>query len=1282
MYPEPFINLHNLKLKIIQTKVLNHIKSKTKPCPNLTYLSLYPYLHLSHPWDLLKDGDIEANPGPKKGLTLGTVNVRSCSKYTKLKPLLNHISQFRIGERVVYSLQETYITKPVMLTTMWHGGFVLAPGSTKSRGVVTLYTEKTFDNVLYTHGSEDGRRTIIVGSFGETTDLVMSIYAPSSGKNSLFFLACFKAIDDLVEKYDVDNIYLMGDFNLPLATSANLNRKITNTELDIISECRNWMESRNLVDSYEDANTRYTWRRGDTFSTLDYIICPLGNLNKVQSRKIRWGFGGDHAALEITFKPERNTGKGLFRPNLAFLDYPIPREQFITDYNEIVSSAPTTWDPHTTLEFHKVAIRTAINRVTKDFRLTLNVNIEAARITYGKLIKMRADCTKRVIEGGYYDAEKIDSIDTQIFKTEVKINKLLEKKAKVLATGARIKWLEMGERSNKYFLNLTNSYHGQAYFERFSDGINTTTSNPDKVKLAGNYYKELYSQVINSDPQELDDVVHIHDKLSEKLSNDLEKPLTTEELTNVLKKCGDTAAGPDGISFKIYKAIWGTFAKVLLDSWNHSVKIGDLSPSQKDSVICLLEKKGKDKTLIKNLRPITLSNCDLKIITKALTKRCSEALKLVIYPTQAAYIPGRSVHDNLRSIDMYKDICHKHDNEAFLIALDAAKAFDSVDHDFIRWVLRKFGFPESFIHSFNILYRDIRSRVMVNGFLSEDFKISRGVKQGDALSCVLFILVMDIVIRMITGSPELKSLHISAEAAAPRVIAYADDIAVIVKQPTEINKIISIYGEFSKYSGLKLNVDKTEILRLNGFRQMDIDTNGQSIPLSDHLTICGRAFSNDPAIEYKLNITDKIEKMNSALKTWNRRNLSIFGRNLVLKTFGISQLTYSLQNQAISSEDMVKVERMWFSFIWNKKADKKHAFERVSRLKMKLPNKCGGIAAPDIKTFDLGLKVKQVIRVGSDSKHWLNGLQGYLYGGNLALINKITNNKFLDTAAGGLKSYTLNLINEINNTPTETKLRNEYYDITATLGVNDALALSGNNQILSCSAAGIRRRFGVKTINDLINEFRYPRCDASFELANQLISSNKLLQTLARRNKISQIDPLGSFILQSNKVTKVENLTTKALKTHFQYGLMIPEFNQKFSHLKFIEHPKEKETEFFILHDVVLSGSKLFSMKFRDTDKCKQCQITQDTEHIFKKCKNAINAQAALDELSDQIPGNLLVNFKSLINRTLFSKKDSNTNSEIYTYILKNRLNDLMAINTNRSNVKILKNIKKGNLTT
>jgi retron-type reverse transcriptase len=130
----------------------------------------------------------------------------------------------------------------------------------------------------------------------------------------------------------------------------------------------------------------------------------------------------------------------------------------------------------------------------------------------------------------------------------------------------------------------------------------------------------------------------------------------------------------------------------------------------------LLPKAGKDVREIKNWRPITLTNCDAKIITKALAVRMSKVLEEIIDPSQTAYIPGRSVMDNLRSNLYAKNYCNKQNINALLISLDAKKAFDSVDHDYIRRVLKEYGFGEKFITYFNTLYNDLEVRILINGF--------------------------------------------------------------------------------------------------------------------------------------------------------------------------------------------------------------------------------------------------------------------------------------------------------------------------------------------------------------------------------------------------------------------------------------------------------------------------------------------------------------------------------------------------------------------------------------
>ena len=200
---------------------------------------------------------------------------------------------------------------------------------------------------------------------------------------------------------------------------------------------------------------------------------------------------------------------------------------------------------------------------------------------------------------------------------------------------------------------------------------------------------------------------------------------------------------------------------IILNAWSYSLETGSLSSSHLESVITLLPKEGKDTKDIKNWRPITLSNWDSKIITKALTQKTAKVLETIIDPSQTAYVPGRSVADNLRSNFFYKNYCNKNNLNAVLISLDAKKAFDSVDHQYIEETLLAYGFGAGFIKIFKTLYRNITARILINGFASESIRIERGVKQGDALSCALFIICIDPLLRNLNNNKRVKEVKIS-----------------------------------------------------------------------------------------------------------------------------------------------------------------------------------------------------------------------------------------------------------------------------------------------------------------------------------------------------------------------------------------------------------------------------------------------------------------------------------------------------------------------------------------
>ena len=82
--------------------------------------------------------------------------------------------------------------------------------------------------------------------------------------------------------------------------------------------------------------------------------------------------------------------------------------------------------------------------------------------------------------------------------------------------------------------------------------------------------------------------------------------------------------GNDGLTVEFYTAFWEDLGELLVGSLNYSYDYGELSNSQKQAIITLLEKKDKDKRKISNWRPISLINVHAKIGSKAIADRATE----------------------------------------------------------------------------------------------------------------------------------------------------------------------------------------------------------------------------------------------------------------------------------------------------------------------------------------------------------------------------------------------------------------------------------------------------------------------------------------------------------------------------------------------------------------------------------------------------------------------------------------------------------------------------------
>ena len=117
--------------------------------------------------------------------------------------------------------------------------------------------------------------------------------------------------------------------------------------------------------------------------------------------------------------------------------------------------------------------------------------------------------------------------------------------------------------------------------------------------------------------------------------------------------------GNDGIPIEFYKRCWKIISQPFLESLNESFEKGEMSNSQKQAVITLIEKKGKDRCFIENWRPISVLNVDAKIASKVIATRIKKVLPNIIHHNQSGYVSDRYLGETVRSIFDIMDFTDK-----------------------------------------------------------------------------------------------------------------------------------------------------------------------------------------------------------------------------------------------------------------------------------------------------------------------------------------------------------------------------------------------------------------------------------------------------------------------------------------------------------------------------------------------------------------------------------------------------------------------------------------------
>jgi hypothetical protein len=409
------------------------------------------------------------------------------------------------------------------------------------------------------------------------------------------------------------------------------------------------------------------------------------------------------------------------------------------------------------------------------------------------------------------------------------------------------------------------------------------------------------------------------------------------ELWKELKIRHDALAGkPDARTFDIAHA----FTTVFQDIQAHGV---DQETDFTLGWMCPVFKK-KDPTIISNYRPITLMNTDYKLLTKVLALQLSDYARNLIHSDQAGFIPKRSIFDHIRLVKAVINYADITEENGAIVALDQEKAYDKIRHDYLWKTLEAFHLPQPFIRTMKALYSHAYTKVAVNGVFSTPFQITRGVRQGDPLSCLIFDIAIEPLACKFRNDQSLKGL--SLPGLGEKLIAkfFADDTALYLSHEDRFDDVQKLLTKWCEVSGAKFNIEKTEIIPLGSEQHRHMIPHLRKINVRDTATldervkiaVDGEAVRSLGAwIGNKTNDTDPwepiLDNVSKALNRWKKTHPSMAGRKIIVQTVvgGHTQFLTKAQGMpALIEKAFTKIIR---DFMWEEDSSPRIALDALQR---------------------------------------------------------------------------------------------------------------------------------------------------------------------------------------------------------------------------------------------------------------------------------------------------------------------------------------------------------------